>query len=45
MPTRVRIARMLLLMWGALYVAHRLGIGGPPLGADAFEALIAPFDF
>lgn len=45
MPIRVRIARVLLLMWGALYVAYRLGVGGPPLGADAVEALFAPFDF
>lgn len=40
MPARVRIARVLLLMWAALYLAHRLGFGDP-FGLGFIDVLIA----
>lgn len=45
MAMRVRVARTLLLVWVALYVAHQLGFCGPPFGADTFESLFTPLTF
>lgn len=45
MPTPARIARTPLLVWVALHAAYRLGLCGPPLGAGAFDALLASFTF
>lgn len=39
-PLRVRLTGVLLLMWAALYAAHRLGLGDP-FGVGFIDALLA----
>lgn len=41
-PTRVRVARVLLLWIAAMYVTYRLGLGDP-FGVSVLDNFLGPF--